>query len=246
MSRSIISRQTLGICRTLARSQTATTGTIRPCLSVCKGTTSRIITPQHYGYATSTTSHSTIADPSEKEAQQILEKGHEQLEIGNWDGARDYYLQSNKIKETASTHFNLGVVYFQLKDLPNSIKSFEKSLQMSPDSPDAHTNLASAYIMSSPPRPDLATEHLKKASLLDPEDGEIWFNLGAVLEACEQLEESVKAYRKASEMGIDRAEQNYRNVSAKILAAKLTAPEHLKEVAESEEKQRQKQEREEK
>lgn len=33
--------------------------------------------------------------------------------------------------------------------------------QISPDSPDAHTNLASAYVLAKPSRPDLAVKHLK-------------------------------------------------------------------------------------
>lgn len=75
--------------------------------------------------------------------------------------------------------------------------------------------------MSSPSRPDLAVEHLQKATALDPQDGESWFNLGAVLEACERLEESWKAYEKSKDLGVERAEENKRNVVAKILAAKL-------------------------
>lgn len=86
---------------------------------------------------------------------------------------------------------------------------------------DAHTNLASCYILSTPPRPDLAVQHLQSAVSLSPTDGESWFNLGAVLEACERLEESVKAYEKAQELGVERAEENLRNVGGKILASRL-------------------------
>lgn len=136
---------------------------------------------------------------------------------------------SNSIKESSSSHFNLGVVHFQTSDLPASIASFQRSLSLSPQSSDTHTNLASAYVMSSPARPDLAVEHLQKAVEIDraagpgAEDGEVWFNLGAVLEACERLEESVKAYEKARELGIERAGMNLRNVTAKILAVKVGA-----------------------
>lgn len=128
---------------------------------------------------------------------------------------------SLSIMPTSSAHFNLGVVHFRLSDLPAAIASFEACLKLSPEASDAYTNLASCYVMSSPPRPDLAVEHLQKATSLDPRDGESWFNLAAVLEACERLEESVKAYEKSIELGIDRAEENKRNCVAKILAARL-------------------------
>lgn len=130
------------------------------------------------------------------------------------------YTRSLSIKPSSSSHFNLGVVHFQTGDLPSSISSFQASLALSPDSADAHANLASAYIMSTPARPDLAVEHLSEAARLDPEDGEVQFNLGAVLEACERLEEALESYRRAGERGIERAEMNGRNVAAKILAAK--------------------------
>ena len=73
--------------------------------------------------------------------------------------------------------------------------------------------------MSKPPQADKALEHLtyvghthpSLAASQSPDDGEIHFNLGTVLEACtydlltagEQLEPAIKAYRKAKECGID-------------------------------------------
>ena len=39
-----------------------------------------------------------------------------------------------------------------LDDLPGAIESWTHALRLAPDSPDAHTNLASAYIMSKPPQ----------------------------------------------------------------------------------------------
>lgn len=48
---------------------------------------------------------------------------------------------------------------------------------------DTHQNLGAAYILSVPSRADLALEHLQQALELTPDDGEICFNLAAVLEA---------------------------------------------------------------
>jgi len=89
---------------------------------------------------------------------------------------------------------------------------------MQPSSPDAHTNLASAYIISPVSRPDLALHHLEIASSLSPEDPEIAFNHAAVLEATGRLEEALEKYKLSEQFGVARAAIHIRNVSAKILA----------------------------
>lgn len=71
--------------------------------------------------------------------------------------------------------------------------------------------------------------HLKTAAGITPDDPEIQYNLAAVLEACEQLEEALVAYKRALEGGIQRAEQNIRNCSAKILGAKVAIQQQQEE-----------------
>lgn len=165
-------------------------------------------------------------------------------------------INSITISSTSTAHFNLGVTQFRLGDLPAAIASFEKSITLSnqeqtaaDNSPtssdfppmtsvaDAHTNLASCYIMSSPPRPDLAIHHLQTSTQLDPSDGETWFNLGAVFEACERLLEARDAYGEAEKRGVERARENSRNVGAKILSAKVATEEkgEVKTIQEAEE-----------
>lgn len=95
---------------------------------------------------------------------------------------------------------------YQLADIPGAIDAFERSLNLEP-SADAHTNVASAYILSTPPNAAKAIEHLQvchsddlvcnrvmsssgcmvlqKALALAPEDGEINFNMGVIFEASE-------------------------------------------------------------
>lgn len=136
------------------------------------------------------------------------------------------------IKDTAIGHYNLGVVQYQLQDLPKAIESFKRSLELAPVSTstaetpafypptpaqivlaDTHQNLGAAYILSTPPRPDLALSHLQEALEIMPDDGEVCFNLGAVLEATGEIEEALVAYRRARTLGIERASVNERNVS---------------------------------
>ncbi|CAL1714950.1 unnamed protein product [Somion occarium] len=176
-------------------------------------------------WATSTTPHSTASDPGEVEALDCLEQGTLKLEEGDVQAAKALYQRSVDIKKTASSLFNLGVTHYHLKEFDQAINAWKESIALQPSSPDAHTNLASAYIISPVSRPDLALHHLQIAASLAPEDPEIAFNLAAVLEACGRLEDALVQYKRSKDFGVDRAAMHIRNVSAKILGQKLAAAE---------------------
>ncbi|TRM65187.1 hypothetical protein BD626DRAFT_546763 [Schizophyllum amplum] len=179
-------------------------------------------------WATSTTAHSYATDPAEAEAMRCLEQGTLKLEEGDVHAAKDLYQRSAEIRRNASSLFNLGVTHYHLKDFDQAIAAWKESIDLQPASPDAHTNLASAYIISPVPRPDLALHHLRTASSLSPEDPEIAFNLAAVLEATGKLEEALKYYQRSQEYGVERASMHIRNVSAKILGQRAKAAEEAK------------------
>lgn len=182
-------------------------------------------------YATSTTPTSSSLDPADEESQRFLEEGTTHLEAGDLAAAKLSYQRSLEIKRNSSALFNLGVCRYHDRDLAGAIDAWNESLELAPESADAHTNLASAYVLSKPSRPDLAVSHLKTAATITPEDPEIQYNLAAVLEACEQLEEALVAYKRALEGGIQRAEQNIRNCSAKLLSAKFALQQQQEEEA---------------
>jgi len=177
-------------------------------------------------FATSTTPHSTASDPAEVQANQCLEQGTQKLEEGDIEAAKALYKRSVEIKKTPSSLFNLGVTHYHLKEYDDAINAWKESIALQPSSPDAHTNLASAYIISSVPRPDLALQHLHIASSLAPEDPEIAFNLAAVLEACGRLEDALTYYKRSKDFGVERAAVHIRNVSAKIFGKKMKEAEH--------------------
>ncbi|KAH8921888.1 TPR-like protein [Atractiella rhizophila] len=138
------------------------------------------------------------------------------IEVNSLEQARDAFEEARKIKETPLVFYNLGVVSFQLKNLSQSIAHFEKSLQLDPDSADAHSchnNLATCYIFGTPPNTEKGIEHLKKAVELKPQDGEVRFNLGAVLESAGHIEDAYRQYFAAKELGVSQAEPHMRNVS---------------------------------
>ncbi|KAJ7576861.1 TPR-like protein [Mycena floridula] len=174
-------------------------------------------------WATSTTPHSTTVDPAEVEAMRCLDQGTSKLEEGDVEGAKQLYKRSSEIKRNASSLFNLGVTHYHLKEFDEAIAAWKESIAILPSSPDAHTNLASAYMISPTPRPDLALHHLHLATSLSPDDPEIAFNLAAVLEATGRLEEALENYQRSQENGIEgtKISMHIRNVSAKILGKKL-------------------------
>ncbi|KAF8310070.1 TPR-like protein [Clavulina sp. PMI_390] len=174
------------------------------------------------GWATTSSDSASLAtDFAETEAQRILEEGTKLLENGDIDSAKSLYMRSVQIKKTPAGLFNLGVTHFHSKNFPDAIKAWKESIILEPSNPDAHTNLASAYIMSPVPQPVLALEHLRAAAAISPDDAEIAFNLGAVLEACGFLEDALEQYKKSNDGGVERAAVYVRNVSAKILGQQM-------------------------
>ncbi|KZP01885.1 TPR-like protein [Calocera viscosa TUFC12733] len=169
----------------------------------------------------SSTSTPSFIDPTDAEAIKALEEGTQKLEEGDLEGATQCYERSVQIRRTAHTLYNLGVIRYHAKDYDAAIDAWLESIDMEPRSADAHTNLASAYIMSPLSRPELALKHLRIAHRLAPDDPEICFNLAAVLEAGGHLEEALSYYKQSKDRGIERAAVNIRNVGGKLLAKKL-------------------------
>ncbi|AAW47066.2 hypothetical protein CNN01320 [Cryptococcus deneoformans JEC21] len=180
--------------------------------------------PSFRAYATSSPSPSSAIDPSLTRAQDLLESGTRALEDGDISTARNLYKESVEVKETSEGWHNLANCEYHLQNKEAAIQAWEKSLALQP-SADAHTNLASAYIFDKPPKPAFAIKHLTKALELSPEDPEIAFNLAAVLESTGNLDTALTLYKKAQSGGIERAAQNVRNVSAKLLGQKVAEQE---------------------
>lgn len=96
----------------------------------------------------------------------------------------------------------------------DAIDSFERSLDYEPNQADAHTNIASAYLMlKNVPE---AIKHLEQASNFNPLDGEIQYNLGCVYEAMGNLEGAKTRFERAGILGIEKADQALEKLATKM------------------------------
>lgn len=97
---------------------------------------------------------------------------------------------------------------------------------MNPSRSDAHVNLANLYALLRK-NYDKAAEYYEKAILITPDDGEIYYNFGLVLDAAQRYEQAISAFERAMELGISNASGPLRNTKAK------QAAEYAKSMAES-------------
>lgn len=83
-------------------------------------------------------------------------------------------------------------------------------------------------------KPDLrkALEHLKAATELSPEDGQIRYNYGLALEKDDQLELALENYLRAEELGTTKdIDTLIRNAGAKLLKRNSALPPTEAEIA---------------
>lgn len=142
------------------------------------------------------------------------------------------YHKSVQIAPSGAGYFNIGVCYFQMGKKQNfvfiieqllrlfigkykdAIKSFENSLDFTPNSADAHTNIASAYLMLKDTTQ--AIRHLEQASNFNPLDGEVQYNLACVYEAVGRLDDAKVRFERAEIMGIDKAQAALQKLEKKM------------------------------
>lgn len=96
----------------------------------------------------------------------------------------------------------------------DAIEAFKKSLEFQPNQADAHTNIASAYLMLKNVKE--AVQHLEQASNFNPLDGEIQYNLGCVYEATGNLDGAKTRFERAEMLGIPKAKEALEKLAKKL------------------------------
>ena len=120
-------------------------------------------------------------------------------ERGDYDKASVRFELAAAIEPTNyDAHYNLGVCKQVLGDISYAIKSYQRALNLRPDSAEANRDIASAYLQDN--RAGLALTYAERAAELDPESYGAWANLGFIYARAQRFEEAITAFRTASEL----------------------------------------------
>ena len=107
----------------------------------------------------------------------------------------------------------------------DAIASFEKAVELNPESSYARNNLGLALIYDK--RYEEAVDSLEQAVELEPVEGYMWNNLGMAYEQLDRLDDARDAYDKAVAMDSDHASASLgrlKGVKSVTRTAKADAP----------------------
>jgi tetratricopeptide (TPR) repeat protein len=149
-------------------------------------------------------------------AQVLYSQGVEKWTQDDLVGAQQAFEQSIEVLPSSDAYFNLANVYHNMGNHVDAIKYWEKSLESSPRA-DAMLNIANVQALVLKDF-ESACRNYENAIKLSPEDGEINYNYGVVLDAYGKLEQAIEQYSIAVSWGIEVAEKNLRNARAKWVA----------------------------
>lgn len=162
----------------------------------------------------------SISSPADSEkvvkSQHHFNRGVEHWNLNDMNSAKTEFKQSISVLPSSDAYFNLANVYHNSGETEKAVEYWLKSIDLSPRA-DAHVNIANVLaIMLKNIRESIP--HYEKALELSPEDGEIHYNFGVVLDANGDLEKAMEQYQIAVKSGIEPAEKNLRNARAKYIS----------------------------
>jgi tetratricopeptide (TPR) repeat protein len=95
---------------------------------------------------------------------------------------------------------NVGKNYYDKGEIQRAIPLFQRAVSLQPTHPDAHLNLANAYLLAD--QSELTIRHAREVLALDPESGAAHYLIGCAHLRLGRPEEALKALQQAKE--IDR------------------------------------------
>ena len=101
----------------------------------------------------------------------------------------------------AAAHYNLGIIYKDMKKWPDAQNEFSESLKFDVGNPALHYELGSAYLEEK--KLAEAQHEFEEALKIDPKLYKAHYRLGVVLQVQEKLREADAEYRKAIEVKPD-------------------------------------------
>ncbi|ACB85175.1 tetratricopeptide repeat protein [Natranaerobius thermophilus] len=130
-----------------------------------------------------------------------VDKEEQEKALTNYLRACDY------TESFPDIYFNCGAIYFNLGDFLQSVKYFQKALQITSNNSDweLHLYIGKAYTYLGDL--DKALKHLKKALRIEPKNEEIHFELGLIYQLKQEQYLAAKEYERAKQLSQKKSEQ---------------------------------------
>ena len=136
----------------------------------------------------------------ETSAAEWFEKGYNAGKNKKHNKAITFYLQTVELDPEYDIYKNLGNAYAGRGDLPNAIQSYEKAIELTPDSADTYYSLGNVYTKQG----DLpsAIWGYEKTIELDPEHVEAYYYLGIAYLNQGDSTKAVQFLREGAKLGL--------------------------------------------
>jgi len=128
--------------------------------------------------------------------KKIFDKANDAFLQKNFEKAIVFYKEAVEINKAASVYFNIGMAYYNLKNVTQAIKYFDKALEKNPNYYNAHHALGLIY--SQQKNYNAAIKHLKQTIRLNKKDVDSYAHLGANFMALKQYEQAESYFKSAA------------------------------------------------
>jgi Flp pilus assembly protein TadD len=144
-----------------------------------------------------------------------IQLGRTLLSIGDVEDAREQVEMAIEIDASSSLAWNtLGRVELAEKDFDAAIVSFERAVEENEDNSYAWNNLG--FVHMEEEDYEAAAEALEAATSGASPTGYMWNNLGMAYEHLDRITLARASYRQASELGSERAEENFKRLEGVV------------------------------
>lgn len=161
----------------------------------------------------------------------LLSTGIEYADEGEFEEAERAYLRSlNMDPDNEQTLMRLGSLYVQMKKFNDAVEMFSRLLEVNPENPLAHNNLAWCYAIGPEVRNvPLALRHSREALLFAPAFPSVWNTLAEAYYVSGQYDKALRSAEEAlrllqrSEAADEQTLRSFQAQLSKIRQAKDAA-----------------------
>jgi tetratricopeptide (TPR) repeat protein len=149
-----------------------------------------------------------------EESSELNQQGEDLYEKDNFDGALDAFTKAlDKNKNNATTHNNLGVLYYNREDKEKAFCHYKKAAELQPQNITFQKNLADFYYVELG-QVEEAMQIYVKVLNINPEDIEALLIIGHICVALEKFDDAKDFYNKVLQVdpGNKDARQNLGNL----------------------------------